>query len=1567
MSAAPTSPGSSATPESPWLGLRSFTEDAQPFFFGRSEELDDLYERILDKSLAILFGQSGLGKSSLLQAALIPRLRSAGLLPVFIRFDHDADAPTLEYQLLDRLRAALESAGYVRQATTVRTALANRQGSGEFSHFLWLLFHDPALGLIPQRGTPNENFPRPVFLIDQFEEIFTLGERPARRYTSTAFRETLASLVENRPPASLRAMLEEDDDLVERLDYKAQHVKVLLSLREDFLHMLERWRRSLPSVMENRFELRMLGGTQAFLAVVRPGELRPDKPAIIPETVGEAIVRFVAAAQEGVPLHEIDAVPPLLSLVCAELNAQRLDAGNDQITQAQFEGHSDDILSSFYLRSFDLATYGSTLEGVPRAAAALKNMRRLIEDRLLSPDGFRESIALDTIARELSQTAGPDVSRAILDGLVLRRLLTVEERGGVRRIELAHDVLTRIVRVSRDERHEAEAVLRARSEKERAEAETARILKERNRLQRFAILASGLAIIAAGGALLGFVGLQRSEEAKRQALEAKNQAVNARNEAIDAEQKAVDARNQALESEKKALESRNEAVAARNAAQRGFDSAWTGLTTLYDDYAAGTLENTPGISGSQANKLKSKLRGHLLEQLQKLNQEHPDHRGTIHYIARLLLDEGREAIEDGEYTRASDRLNEALQSFGKRPLETAPEAELYAEILLEEARIPSNAGDPTAGAQVATKHLPTVAALVETWPDSWRLDYLMVRLENVRNRGDGENRQTYATLAERLLPLIEKSGRHFDPVAWHFIITTNSYRAKEGFHRTAADYESLRDLIVWFRENTLQATPYTLVQLEYIAETFDNFLQFISGQFEAANDESTEDLRRSILNELETTMKAIETRLPSNKVAYSARGALLHLQELCVEKGINTRSPEELQAAAEKHRMVSSALGVASSVADSLAPAFTSYASGVATQSDKDSALLTIRNSLQDYLSLDLTGADVVLENNEIRISSSVLQRLDGDDPAASLYEQMVDRYLQLHRQASRDSRPAFVETIARISAPRVEKWYAAEQFDKIAEFWDSQCAEIPIKTLSSGDKETLIRLLKLCGISLVHSGRDQDAQLLLSDTYSLSQNILAERPWEFYVRDAMTGLCFEAAKALGERGDSKSTQEWLRRGWEANKEYVGAEIDLSRYPELPFKGDVPENIPEADAAFFARFRSLADGGARLVKLTLRAEFTGKSYPFNVYIISGKNGYTRLLDQFRWLSDVRGGSIARQTQEVFERISREAIQRNLDFSELCKQNYAKIALNAAETQLQAALDAAAKEPQAAQAVADAQPDKEAPLEEMGDREQAVTLAYAAVCRAAIDCYSWENLEHYAKDWDERNPFDVSAQSKLAIARFAQGFVLDAVSIYKDLESIDGARKIVGADIESLTETEGVVASLKRLHRIAVEHEVSFPDLVEYALSEAIKAQKSLEGALEEIERAEQAYEKEKTDANRQGLSDAYNAAANAGLYWKRWSDVETWARKAVDLNLGTDHTPNVNLATALLFQGEYDQALAIYQKYWRDSWEDKTIGDAVLEDFEQLEKIGITHPDVSRIRDVLGTKPETDPSNAKKE
>ena len=88
-------PKTAVSPESPWLGLRPFTEGAGEYFFGRDAEVSDLFQRVAHKPLTVLFGRSGLGKTSLLRAALVPRLREAGFLPVVIRLDYaDGSAPS---------------------------------------------------------------------------------------------------------------------------------------------------------------------------------------------------------------------------------------------------------------------------------------------------------------------------------------------------------------------------------------------------------------------------------------------------------------------------------------------------------------------------------------------------------------------------------------------------------------------------------------------------------------------------------------------------------------------------------------------------------------------------------------------------------------------------------------------------------------------------------------------------------------------------------------------------------------------------------------------------------------------------------------------------------------------------------------------------------------------------------------------------------------------------------------------------------------------------------------------------------------------------------------------------------------------------------------------------------------------------------------------------------------------------------------------------------------------------------------------------------------------------------
>ncbi len=92
-------------------------------------------------------------------------------------------------------------------------------------------------------------------------------------------------------------------------------------------------------------------------------------------------------------------------------------------------------------------------------------VRVFVEDELLTDTGRRENMALERAGRILTLRRAP---ASAIDDLVRRRLLALEERLGLQRVELTHDVLTAVVKQSRDQRHERE-----KAEKERHEAEQA--------------------------------------------------------------------------------------------------------------------------------------------------------------------------------------------------------------------------------------------------------------------------------------------------------------------------------------------------------------------------------------------------------------------------------------------------------------------------------------------------------------------------------------------------------------------------------------------------------------------------------------------------------------------------------------------------------------------------------------------------------------------------------------------------------------------------------------------------------------------------------------------------------------------------------------------------------------------------------------------------------------------------------------------------------------------------------------------------------------------------------------
>jgi hypothetical protein len=474
----------------PWLGLVSFSEETRAYFFGRDEEVAELARRVQRKLLTVLFGKSGLGKTSILRAGLVPRLRDHGYCPVYVRIAYGPDTPEPAEQIKDAIRRAASASGQWSQA-----------GVSAAGESLWEFLHhrDDVL-----RGAGGGKL-IPLLIFDQFEELFTLAQSDEfGRARAARFIGELADLVENRAPRTLEARLDEDESAAERFDFDRSDYRVLIALREDYLAALESLTKAMPSLSQNRLRLAPMTGEQALEPVLRPGK------SLVTEEVATAIVRFVAGRAE---LANAEVEPSLLSLICRELNDARLAQGRKEISLDLLAGSHASILGGFYERS---------LADQPPA------LRRIIEDELLTESGFRENVAEETLLKRF-EAAG--ASAAALATLVNRRLLRIEERLDVRRVELTHDVLCGVVKASRDQRHEREAREAAERllEEQRARGRAAR--KALRRARTIAIGCILLAALAVSAATYAYVSAERAQRAERVAQENRVLAEEARTHA----------------------------------------------------------------------------------------------------------------------------------------------------------------------------------------------------------------------------------------------------------------------------------------------------------------------------------------------------------------------------------------------------------------------------------------------------------------------------------------------------------------------------------------------------------------------------------------------------------------------------------------------------------------------------------------------------------------------------------------------------------------------------------------------------------------------------------------------------------------------------------------------------------------------------------------------------------------------------------------------------------------------------------------------------------------------------
>ena len=263
--------------ERPWPGLLPFGEDSRMYFHGREAETDELFRLIEREPLTVLFGQSGLGKSSLLNAGVFPNLRRAGYLPVYLRLNLDDTAPAL----IDQVWHALicECVDHEVNASAILP------GDG-----FWQYLHRPETQFLNPHGRPVV----PVLAFDQFEEIFTLGRQtPEQTARTQLLLQQLGELIENRLPPALERELTVHPELLDQFDLLRQNIKMVFTFREDYLAEFESLKTVIRPIMQNRMRLTPMRGDRAATAIETAGG------GLLSASVAARIVRFVGGAARG--------------------------------------------------------------------------------------------------------------------------------------------------------------------------------------------------------------------------------------------------------------------------------------------------------------------------------------------------------------------------------------------------------------------------------------------------------------------------------------------------------------------------------------------------------------------------------------------------------------------------------------------------------------------------------------------------------------------------------------------------------------------------------------------------------------------------------------------------------------------------------------------------------------------------------------------------------------------------------------------------------------------------------------------------------------------------------------------------------------------------------------------------------------------------------------------------------------------------------------------------------------------------------------------------------------------
>jgi WD40 repeat protein len=396
-----------AVPGIPYRGIHPFRYLDHAIFFARDEETRRLASLVAVYRGVLLYGDSGSGKSSLVNAGLIPEAIRLGFAPERLRVQPRAS----EELVVERIGSAddeeelLPSVLALGEESPARTVLA--------------------IDAFEERVRAACGRHRPLLIFDQFEEIVTLFDKVGARDAQRRLAELLVRLLRGPLP-----------------------VKVLLSFREDYLGKVKELLSACPELVDQA--LRIAPPTaDALSAIIRgPFERYPDhferqlSPALADRLVRVLAERFGAGE---ISLSEVQTV-------CLRL--WQSDNPGALLAQKGPQGLLEDYL-------------GEALDAMP---AHLRPAAVALLGQMVTPAGTRNVIsAADLFQRvqEAERGITPGLLDQALEGLSQSRLVRRERRRDLNLYEITSEFLVPWISRRRDEFRQLQERRRRRRERRR--------------------------------------------------------------------------------------------------------------------------------------------------------------------------------------------------------------------------------------------------------------------------------------------------------------------------------------------------------------------------------------------------------------------------------------------------------------------------------------------------------------------------------------------------------------------------------------------------------------------------------------------------------------------------------------------------------------------------------------------------------------------------------------------------------------------------------------------------------------------------------------------------------------------------------------------------------------------------------------------------------------------------------------------------------------------------------------------------------------------------------------------